>query len=144
MLALLLALPHPALAQRMAVDLRATGATATQRLAGTDLGLGFGLGGTLSYRIQFADASPVLFRIEAGATYKHIEIESQAGGIVADSGHSLGFEAGGGVVVRVGPSWRLTPTVRFRSLSADFELPGVTTKSDMRYGGLELGLTYQF
>lgn len=172
-------------AQRAAVELRALGAASTQKLAGTDLSLGGGLGATFSYRVQphlaayvgwdwirfqadesFAGADvdfeetgygaglrfehPIgnrerpLFRVEAGGTYRHIEIENAAGDVVADSGHDFGFEASGGVVLPLGRSWRVTPTMRFRSLSAGFEITGVATKSDLRYVGIELGVSRRF
>jgi hypothetical protein len=172
-------------AQNVAVDLRTVAATSTQRLAGTDLGIGVGFGATAAYRLQphllayggwdwihfqadqsFAgsdmdfeetgytlglrfehpfggDPGP-MFRVEAGGTYKHVEVENVPGDIVADSGHELGFEAGGGVVVPLGPKWRVSPTVRFRSLAPAFDITGVTTKTELRYVGVELSVTRQF
>lgn len=184
-LGILFATPSGLKAQQLSLDLRAVGATSTQRLAGADLSVGVGFGATLAYRIQphvstyggwdwmhfqaeqsFAGAdmdfeetgytlglrfdhpirgdSGPLFRIEAGGTYKHVEVENTSGDIVADSGHELGLEAGGGVVIPLGTAWRLTPTVRFRSLSPAFDVTGVTTKTDLRYMGVELGVSRQF
>ncbi|MGE0157980.1 MAG: outer membrane beta-barrel protein [Gemmatimonadales bacterium] len=172
-------------AQRVAVDLRAVGATSTQRLAGADLGLGVGFGMAVGYHLQphlvayggwdwvhfQADRSfagpdmdfeetgytaglrfehPIgaetltLFRVEAGATYKHVEVENLGGDIVDDSGHDLGFEAGGGLVLALGESWRFTPTLRFRSLSPTFDILGVAAKSDLRYAGIEVGVSRKF
>lgn len=181
----LLATPSGLTAQQLAADLRAVGATSTQRLAGADLSVGVGFGATLAYRIQphlsayggwdwinfradqsFAGAdmdfvetgytlglrfdhpisgdSGPLFRIEAGGTYKHVEVENTSGNIITDSGHELGFEAGGGVVIPLGTAWRLTPTVRFRSLSPAFDITGATTRSEFRYVGVEFGVSRQF
>src|SRR5688572_17076183 len=167
-------------AQRVAVDLRAVGATSTQKLAGADLSVGVGIGMTIGYHLQphllayggwdwmhfQADQSfagpdmdfeetgytaglrfehPIgaesltLFRIEGGATYKHVEIEDVGGDIIGDSGHRFGFEGGGGLVFPLGENWRLAPTLRFRSLSPAFDITGVTTKSDLQYAGIELG-----
>ena len=39
-------------AQNVAVDLRAVGATSTQRLAGADLSVGLGFGMTVGYHLQ--------------------------------------------------------------------------------------------
>ncbi len=85
-----------------------------------------------------------LFRVEAGGTYKHVEVANVPGDIIADSGHELGFEAGGGLVLPLGVDWQLTPMVRFRSLTPAFELTGVTTKTELRYVGVELTVTRQF
>jgi hypothetical protein len=89
-------------------------------------------------------SSDLMFRIEGGATYKHVEIEDVAGAGIADSGHDFGFEAGGGIVFPLGETWRLTPTMRFRSLSPAFAITGVTTKTDFRYAGVELGVSRHF
>jgi hypothetical protein len=176
---------HDVAAQKVAVDLRAVGATSTQRLAGADLSVGVGFGMTVGYHLQphllayggwdwihfQADQSfagpdmdfeetgytaglrfehPIgaesltLFRIEGGATYKHVEIENVGGDIIGDSGHRFGFEGGGGLVFALGEDWRFTPTLRFRSLSPAFDITGVTTKSDLRYAGIELGVSRKF
>jgi hypothetical protein len=60
-------------------------------------------GYTLGLRFEHpfrGDAGPS-FRIEGGGTYKHVEVENPPGDIIADSGHELGFEAGGGVVIPI-------------------------------------------
>ena len=61
-----------------------------------------------------------------------------------DSGHELGFEAGGGLVIPLGERWRIAPTLRFRTLSPSFDVSGVTTKSDFRYAGFEVGVSRKF
>jgi hypothetical protein len=38
----------------------------------------------------------------------------------------------------------LTPGVRFRSLTPEFEITGVTTRGDLRYVGIELGVSRRF
>jgi hypothetical protein len=185
MVGALLAGPDGVTAQGFEVDVRAVGATSTQRLAGTDLSVGAGFGATAAYFLQphlalyggwdwlhfqadqsFAGADmdfeetgyaaglrfehPIggsertLYRLEAGGTFKHVEIEDDGGDIVSDSGHELGFEVGGGVVFPLGSAWRLTPTVRFRTLQPSFEITGVTTRSDLRYVGFELGVSRRF
>jgi opacity protein-like surface antigen len=82
--------------------------------------------------------------LQGGGVYKHIELENRAGDIVADSGHELGWEAGGGVSIQVAPGMALTPGVRYRSFSADLELNGVKTPVDMRYVAIELGAFWTF
>jgi hypothetical protein len=115
---------------------------ANQSFAGLDMDFeetGYTLG--LRFEHPVGRGEHPLFRIEGGGTYKHLEIENVGGDIVADSGHELGFEAGGGVVFAIGANWRLTPTVRFRTLSPAFEITGVETRTDLRYVGIELGLS---
>jgi hypothetical protein len=172
-------------AQRVAVDVRAVGATSTQRLAGADLSVGLGFGMTVGCHLRphllayggwdwmhfqadqsftgpdmdfhetgytaglrfehpMGAESLTLIRIEGGATYKHVEIENVGGDIVGDSGHRFGFEGGGGLVFRLGEDRRLTPTLRFRSLSPAFDITGVTTKTELRYAGIELGMSWKY
>lgn len=118
---------------------------ADQSFAGTDMDFeetGYTLG--VRFEHPTAEAARVKFRVEAGATYKHVEIENLAGDIVGDSGHELGFEAGGGLIVPLATRWWLTPSVRFRMLTPDFALSGVTTNAKLRYAGLEVGVSRAF
>ena len=118
---------------------------ADQSFAGTDMDFeetGYTLGARFEH--PTSEASRVKFRIEAGATYKHVEIENQAGDIIEDSGHEFGFEAGGGLIVPLASQWWLTPTVRFRTLTPDFTVSGATTNAKLRYAGLELGVSRAF
>lgn len=118
---------------------------ADQSFAGTDsdfeeTGYTFGL----RFEHPLSVASRVLYRLEGGGTYRHVEIEDAGGDVIADSGHGLGFEFGAGAVVPIGQSWRLSPVVRYRSLSPEFAIGGVTTSGELRYVALELGLAYRF
>lgn len=90
-------------------------------------------------------ASPrFAFRVEGGATYKHIEIENDDGDLVADSDHGAGFEAGAGVVVPLAGAFKGVAMARYRSLSRDFTIGTVTTNGALRYIGLEVGVTRRF
>jgi hypothetical protein len=118
---------------------------AEQSFAGTDMDFeetGYTAG--LRFEHPIRGSSSMQFRVEAGATFKHVEVEDVGGDIVEDSGHELGFEAGGGIVIPLGESWRIAPTLRFRSLSPSFDITGVTTKSDLRYAGVEIGVSRKF
>lgn len=172
-------------AQRMTLDLRSAGASATEELAGTDLDVSFGIGGTVAWRVQphlhlyggwdwlhfgsdhsFAGANrdfeetgytfglrfehplttsgKYLYRLDAGGTWKHVEVEDQAGDILYDSGHSLGYECGAGMVFTIGDAWRLVPMVRYRSLSPEFDMGTSVMRGDLRYVGFEAGLSFRF
>lgn len=119
--------------------------TADQSFAGSDLdfeetGYTFGL----RFEHPWRDASRAFYRLEAGGTYKHIEVEDADGDLVVDSKHGLGYELGAGLLVPIGRGWRVAPTLRWRALSRDFEIGNVTTSGDLRYVGLELGLSRRF
>jgi hypothetical protein len=172
-------------AQRVTADLRAGIAVPTQSFADADFDLGFGLGGTLAYRLQqyvhlyggwdwlrfhapqsfagtdrdfeetgytlglrfehpLSDVWRLLYRLEAGGTYKHIEIEDENGDRIADSGHGVGLEVGAGLVVPLGESWRFVPALRWRTLEREFTIANVTTRSDLTYGAFELGISRRF
>jgi hypothetical protein len=118
---------------------------APQSFAGTDTDFeetGYTLG--LRFEHALGDAWPLWYRLEAGATFKHIEIEDADGDRIADSGHGTGLEVGVGLLVPLGASWRFAPTLRWRTLEREFTIANVTTRSDLTYGALELGLSRRF
>jgi hypothetical protein len=88
--------------------------------------------------------SRLLYRVEAGGTYKHIELEDSAGDIVANTGHGLGYEVGAGLLLPMGASWHFAPMLRYRALSRDFRIGSVATPANLRYAGLELGIARRF
>lgn len=102
---------------------------------------GYSLGLRFEHPCMFNDR--LTMRAEGAATYKHIEIEDDAGNLIDDSGHKWGFEAGISLLAPVG-NWKLGPTVRYRALSQEFTISNVTTKGDLKYFALELGLSRKF
>ncbi len=102
-------------------------------------------GYTFGVRFQhpLGAASRTMYRFEAGGTYKHLESEDEAGDVTIDTGHGLGFEVGAGLLLPLGGSWKLAPTLRYRALSRNFTLGDVTTPGDLRYVALEIGLSRQ-
>lgn len=82
--------------------------------------------------------------VRVGGTYDHVEIEDLSGDLMSDTGHGLGWEVGAGLALGVGPSWSLTPGVRYRSLSRDAVMHGATTAMDLRYVSVEFGLLRRF
>lgn len=90
-------------------------------------------------------ASRVHYRLEAGGTYKHIEVEDADGEAVVDSEHGLGLELGAGVLMPLGSGdWRLVAALRYRSLDRDFEIGNVTTDASLRYAAIEVGISKRF
>jgi hypothetical protein len=119
---------------------------ADQSFAGADLDFeetGYDAG--LRFEHPFDDDGGLLYRLEGGATYKHVEVEDSDGDLISDSGHGFGFEGAAGVVVPFGSgAWRFAPMLRYRSLSPEFTVGNVTTDGKLRYATLELGLSYVF
>jgi hypothetical protein len=87
------------------------------------------------------DHGPAL-RFHAGGTYNHIELEDSEGELVADSGHGLGWETGAAVVVPLGDALRLSPGLRFRSVSRDLTMESTNMEIDLRYLAAELGVAW--
>lgn len=103
-----------------------------------DTGYAFGL------RFEHPLASRTAYWVRIGGTANHLELENGDGDIVFDSGHGIGWEAGGGVTMPVGRRLTLTPGVRYRTLSRDLEIGGVRAPADLRYVTIGMGIAYQF
>jgi opacity protein-like surface antigen len=119
--------------------------TAKNSFAGTNLDFdetGYVLG--LRFERPCPRGHPVALRAEAGATYKHVEIENSAGDLISDSKHGIGYEAGLGVAMSLSDDWKLVPAARYRSLNADFTIGAAKTSGDLRYVTLEFTLSRSF
>lgn len=103
-------------------------------------------GYTLGLRFEhpLRASARTMYRLEAGATYKHIEVENEDGDLVADTDHGLGYEVGAGLLLPMGQTWKFAPTLRSRALSRDFKVGSTTTPADLRYVALELGISRRF
>jgi opacity protein-like surface antigen len=115
--------------------------------AGTDAGVeetGYAFGLRFEHPFSRERSDGIAFRVRAGATLNHIEIEDDDGEEVADSGHGLGWEGGAGITFPLTDALRLSPVVRYRSLSRDIDIDDVTTEVDLRYIAAELGVTWRF
>jgi hypothetical protein len=91
----------------------------------------------------FSESSSLSYRLYAGGTYEHLEFEL-GGDEAGDSDHGVGWEAGAGVVVPLGPAWDVNPTVGYRSLSRDVTSGITTTPVDLRYFAFGVGVTRRF
>jgi hypothetical protein len=182
----LIGLPGTIHAQsRWRFEIRGGPAFAIEDLGAASLGTGFGLEGTVAYRIQPhvsvyagwdwhrfpSDASSVdptsdfeetgyavgfqfehpiarseslALQLRAGGTYSHIEMENTAGGLVADSGHGLGWEGGAALAVRLDNRWQVTPGLRFRSLTREWSMGSGATSANLRYLAIEAGVSRRF
>lgn len=118
---------------------------ATNSFAGADVDFeetGYAYG--LRFEHPLRAGSDAAFRLRAGGTYDHIEVESADGAVSVDSGHGIGWEVGAGLAVPLSDTWRLVPGVRYRALSRDIGVGAVTTEVDLTYVTIDLGVSRTF
>jgi len=118
--------------------------SADQSFAGTDMqfeetGYTFGL----RFLHPFGE-SKLHYLVEGGGIANHIEIENKDGDIIADSGHGLGWQIGAGLGIPLGDHFRITPSIRYRSLSRDIEINEVKTAADLNYISAGVGFAWLF
>jgi opacity protein-like surface antigen len=87
---------------------------------------------------------PLSYYLRAGGLYNHIEVENADGDIIGDTGHGFGFQLAAGVDYSLGKNWSLTPGVKFNSLSRDLEMGGTTTKLNLNYVSVRVGILKRF
>lgn len=112
--------------------------------AGTDASFeetGYTFGLQLTHPIEGAGID---FIMRAGATYNHIEIENNAGKIIIDSGHGLGWQAEAGIVVPLCNRLNLQPSIRYRSLSRDITIENKISPVQLNYVSFGVGLSWSF
>jgi hypothetical protein len=89
--------------------------------------------------------SKLQYLVSAGALYNHIEIENEDGNLVNDyKGHSLGWQAEGGIIIPLGERFSLTPAIRYQSLITDITIGSTITPVDLNYlsGGVCLSFLF--
>lgn len=89
-------------------------------------------------------ASKLHYLVEGGGVANHIEIENKDGDIIADTGHGLGWQIGAGLGIPLSDRFRITPSIRYRSLSREFEINEVKTAVDLNYLSAGLGFAWLF
>jgi Outer membrane protein beta-barrel domain len=88
--------------------------------------------------------STLSYLVRLGGTYNHIEIENNAGDIIIDSGHGLGWQAETGLVIPLSEKFSLLPSVRYRSLNRDIEIENINTSVNLNYLSVGVGLSWSF
>lgn len=88
--------------------------------------------------------SEIKYLVRAGGTYNHIEIENNAGDIVIDSGHGLGWQVEAGLSIPLSDKFSLLPSVRYRSLNREITINNVSTSVDLNYISVGVGLSWAF
>lgn len=78
------------------------------------------------------------YRVRAGVTVSHIELEDRDGVIVEDSGHGAGLEIGAGAMFPLGGRWRFGPEVRYRRLGRELDVGEGPVDVDLNYFALNI------
>lgn len=92
----------------------------------------------------FADEEGPTLWLRGGPTLARVDMEDLNGDVPADTGRGLGWEVGGGVGLTIGRRWSLMPGVRYRSISHDVAIDGISYDFDLGYVSLEAGAAMVF
>jgi hypothetical protein len=93
----------------------------------------------LQFIHPFYQKFPFDYFLKAGAISNHIEVENSDGEIFADSGHGFGFQVETGLSFSLSDSWRITPGIKYQSLSRDLKISERIYRVDLNY--LSVGAT---
>jgi hypothetical protein len=88
--------------------------------------------------------SPVSWYARAAGLYNHIEVENKEGEIIYNTGHGMGWQLAGGVDVKLGRNWSLTPGVKFNKLNREIDLEGVDKEMNLNYLSIRIGFLKKF
>ncbi|HSM03655.1 MAG TPA: outer membrane beta-barrel protein [Longimicrobiales bacterium] len=105
---------------------------------------GYVLGLRFEHPFPWESRLSLAYRLHGGVTWKHLELEDDDAGLLADSGHGAGWEAGGGLTWDVTSRLYVSPGVRYRALSRDVEIDGEETGLDLAYWAWQLGVGLRF
>ncbi len=86
----------------------------------------------------------ISYLVRAGGTYNHLEIENNAGDIIIDSGHGLGWQAEAGLVISLSEKFSLLPSIRYRSLNREITINNVSTDVSLNYLSVGFGVSWSF
>jgi len=101
-------------------------------------------GYTLGLRFEHPLLASTAGWLRAGALINHIEVEDASGKTIDDTGHGLGWEGAVGLTFPVGQRFGVIPSVRYRSLSRDLTVDGVTSSATLSYVTAGLGFSIAF
>lgn len=88
--------------------------------------------------------SPISYFVRGGLLYSHIETENNAGNIISDTGHGVGFQVAAGIEVSLGKNWSLAPGLKYNSLSGETMLEGSNYQLNLRYVSARIGIIKRF
>ncbi len=101
-------------------------------------------GYTLGLRFEHPLLASTAGWVRAGALINHIEVEDETGNNVYDTGHGLGWEGAVGLTFPLGQRFGLMPSVRYRTLSRDITVDGITSSATLSYVTTGLGFSIAF
>lgn len=84
-------------------------------------------------------ASGITYWVRGGALIHHFELEDDAGDLLDDTGHGVGWEAAAGMGFSLGSGWSLTPGVRYRSVTREAEIDATAIDIELQAVTFELG-----
>lgn len=88
--------------------------------------------------------SSLAYYLRAGGLYNHYEIENEAGEIMTDTGHGLGWQLAAGLDIAINNAWHLTPGVKFNALEREFTNDGVDRSLRINYLSIRIGILRKF
>jgi len=118
-----------------------------ESFAGSDVDFeetGYAFGLRFDHPFGGEEGDGATYRIRAGATLNHVELEDADGELISDSGHGLGWEVGAGVTLPLGGRWRLVPEARFRATDREVEVGASTFDVPLHYFSFDLGFSRSF
>jgi hypothetical protein len=101
-------------------------------------------GYTFGLRYERPLAGRTGYWLRFGGLIDHIELETQDGALVDDSGHGLGIEVGGGVTIPTGRRTALTPGVRYRSFTRELTVGTTERSARLSYLLFAAGFAFTF
>jgi hypothetical protein len=88
--------------------------------------------------------SALNYFVGSSAIYKHIETEDEEGDVIYDTDHGWGWQAEAGLGIKLGEKTRLTPFIRYRSITRDIKSGDVTSSGDLQYLSGGVGISWSF
>lgn len=87
---------------------------------------------------------PVSYFARLGGLYNHLELEDEAGELIGDTKHGLGWQVAGGLDIPLSQNWSLTPGFKFNSLSRDLDYQSHRVTLNLDYISLRVGILKKF
>ena len=122
------------------------GFTPENSFAGTDIDFeGTGYLAGVQYQRAVTEALPFEIWLRAAVRYDHLELEDDAGDIVAGTDRDVGLDVGLGFSVDINDTWAVTPGVRYRAVTHDVQTsPSRTDEAEFRHVIVDVGVAYRF
>ncbi len=89
-------------------------------------------------------STPLSYYLRGAGLYNHIELENNDGEIIHDTKHGYGYQVAGGIDVKLGSKWSITPGVKFNSLKRESEYSGKSTDFNLNYLSISIGILKKF